>query len=497
VPPPVFGNLVAVEIDDTYTYDVIEWSISREPVVQDCLHDRKTTSGEVSLGQRRETSDTLSGLPFNRRHTLQDAERSDWIQYIRSLNDRYLNRRTSSGFQVWTILAFMTLCLSQVLRVIPLVAADIQFRSDLLKITCLELYGGTLVSFMVLSGPVAIVYAAQHRSGYIRATTPLDAVQDYVRGCGLSVVFLVCSCLQVLASFTTHWSPFVLECSFFTVFAYCLQWTIRSRRRAIRRTKNVSSWSIFGDSLWIWIRAFMILSAALFWVLACRSSNVVALDRDGVNLLVAGLPFVGILLGLSALAFVIADSFRDSWLEKFQTDALLENMSTDAVRSGLIDGYLGRDLTSSLDQLNQSWNEAVARCLSALDGATKGYVNTATLGMDDPSLPAKLAGNRKFIDRLPENLKNNVVPAMGALSKVLDSVLEVTGLEGAGTTPQIWMFMRRFTARARESQSNITTLMKRSLNEILSETCAAAAGTERAGEVEEAVNKMRHELDRL
>jgi len=39
--------------------------------------------------------------------------------------------------------------------------------------------------------------------------------------------------------------------------------------------------------------------------------------------------------------------------------------------------------------------------------------------------------------------------------------------------------------------------MKRSLNEILSETCAAAAGTERAGEVEEAVNKMRHELDRL
>jgi hypothetical protein len=83
------------------------------------------------------------------------------------------------------------------------------------------------------------------------------------------------------------------------------------------------------------------------------------------------------------------------------------------------------------------------------------------------------------------------------LSKVLGDVLEFTSLEGSGTTPEMWVFMRRFTARVTESQNNIVTLIKRSVNAILSDMSATVAKTSQAEEVLEAVSKVKQELDRL
>jgi hypothetical protein len=327
--------------------------------------------------------------------------------------------------------------------------------------------------------------------------TPLEAVQDYVRGFGLSVVFLICFCLQEFTSLMTNWSPFMLIWSFLMALFYCLQWAIRSRRRAVRGTHHISSWSFFARGWWIWIRVLVTVSAAAFWVLACRSSNVLPLDRDGTNLLAAGFPFLGILLGLSALTFVIADSLRDSWLGAFETAVFMENMSTDAIKSGLIDGYLGRDLTSSLEQLSRSWNDAVARCLSAVDGATKDYISTAMLDKNDQTLPVLLNRNNEFLGYLAEYLKNTVQPALSDLLAVLQSVLEIKKLEGANTTPETVVFIRTFATTAEQSLGSITTLLRKCLDGVFSDLCATVAGTDQAEPVQEAVNRIRRDLDRL
>lgn len=430
---------------------------------------------------------------------MQDAERSEWIAYLRSLNDRYLNRRTSSGFQVWTILAFMVVCVSRVLQIVPRAMADAQFRSDLLKVTCLELSGGMVVAFIVLSGPAATVYLARHQSGQVHAVTPLNAVQDYIRGYGLSAAFLICFCLYVVTSWVTKppWSPFIFGWAFLMAFVYCVQWTIRSQRRAVRGVQSVSSWALVGTRFWIWIRVLVVIVAAVLWILAYRSSNLSALESNGTNLLTAGFAFVGIPLDLVALTLVVADSMRDSWLEKFETDVLLDNTSADEVRSGLIDGYLGRNLTASLDLLNQLWNDGIARCLSALEGVTKDYVYMGALDVLDASLPDKLAHNLEFTRTLPDYFSATVNPAFDNLTAVLDQLIELAHLEGIATTPEMAAHVRKVIDSAAKSNARITALLKASMCGMFSDLCATAAKANAGEEMERVVEPMRRQLEKL
>lgn len=430
---------------------------------------------------------------------MQDTKRSEWIAYLRSLNDRYLNRRTSSGFQVWTVLAFMVICVSRVLQIVPHAVVDTQFRSDLLKVTCLELSGTVVAAFVVLSGPAATVYLARHLSGHVHAVTPLGAAQDYVRGYGLSAAFLICFCLYAVTSWVTetHWSSFVFEWAFFTASVYCVQWAIRSQRRAVRGAQSVSSWAFVGNRFWIWIRVLVIVSAVIFWILAYRSSNVHALESNGVNLLAAGLAFVGIPIDLAALALVVADSMRDSWLEKFETDVLLENVSADEVRSSLIDGYLGKDLTVSLDLLNQSWSDGITRCLSALEGLTKDYVYMGALDVQDASFPEKLAHNVEFAKTLPDYLNGTVNPAFDNLKTVLDRLTELVHLEGIATTLEMAAHVRKVIDSGEKSYAKITALLKGSMLGMFSDLCATAAKANVGEEMERVVEPIRHQLEQL
>jgi len=423
---------------------------------------------------------------------LQDTEKADWIRYVRSLNDRRLNRRTSSGFQAWTILAFTALCFSRVLQLVPRMVEDVQFRSDLLVITSLELYAGAVVLFALLTGPVATVYLDRHQSYHIHAVAPLSAAQDQIRGWGLSAVFFMCMCLAFVTARNTnpHWIPFVFWWLSLMTFYYCANWTVGSHRRATLGKETISTWAFLEQWWWKWLCVLIIVVTAIAWVLAYRSSNVLALERDGVNLLTAGFAFIGVLAGLAVLTFILADSWRDSWLEEFEATVLLEDMSAKTIRDGLVRGYLGQDLTASLEYLTRSADEAAAHCLSAVDAATKGYVYIAMLDPTSADFPSQWDANFKFMDLLPGILANAVQPALNEVGKVSDAIEGFLSTGGAVSTGEMLTQLRSILDTTRETNRQFLDLSQNTLKGMVSDFLVTAANAKREEEARKITEKL-------
>jgi len=368
---------------------------------------------------------------------------------------------------------------------------DLQFRSDLLVITSLELYAGAVVLFALLTWPVATVYLDRHQSYHIHAVAPLSAAQNHIRGWGLSAVFFMCMCLAFVTARNTnpHWIPFVFWWLSLMTFYYCAKWTVGSHRRATLGKETISTWAFLERWWWKWLRVLFLVVTAMAWVLAYRSSNVLALERDGVNLLTAGFAFIGVLAGLAVLTFILADSWRDSWLEEFEATVLLEDMSAKMIRDGLVRGYLGQDLTASLEHLSRSANDAFAHCLSAVEAATKGYVYTAMLDPTSADFSSQLDGNFKFMDLLQGILATAVKPAVEELSKVNDAIEGFLSTAEAVSTGEMLTQLRSILDTARETTRQFTNLLKSTLNGMISDFLATAVKVHREEEARKITGK--------
>jgi len=423
----------------------------------------------------------------------EDREKADLIQYVRSLNDRRLNRRTSSGFQAWTVLAFTVFCFSRVFQFVPRMAADVQFRSDLLETTSLELYAGVIVLFALFAGPVSVIRRVLHESNHIRAEAPLSAAQDHVRAWGLSIVLLICVCFWYVTAAATRpqWAPSVFYWFLYVATSYCITWIILSYRRSTLGEQSINFWGFLEKGLWKWLCCVIILVTTIAWVLAYRSSNVLALERNGVNLLTAGFAFIGVLLGLVILTLVLADSLRDSWLEEFETAVLLEGMSAKTIRDGLVRGYLGQDLTSSLERMSRSANDASAHCLSAVEAATKGYVYTAMLDPTSADFSSRLDNNFKFMGLLPGIFDTVLEPALDELDKVVGAMEGFLDTAGAVSARRVRPEFKAVLHTARETNREFRSLFESTLSGMFSDFLATAAKAHRGEEAQQIIRKVR------
>jgi len=424
---------------------------------------------------------------------LPDTEKADWIQYVRNLNDRRLNRRTSSGFQAWTVLAFTALCFSRVLQLVPRLVVDLQFRSDLLVVTSLELYAGVIVLFSLLTGPVSAAYRALHESKHIHSVAPLSAAQDHVRGWGLSMVLLICVCLWFVTGMNTEpqWTPSVFYWAFWAALYYCVTWTIRSYRRATLGEQSINLWGFLEGGLWKWLCCVIMVATTIAWVLAYRSSNVLALETGGVNLLTAGFAFIGVLLGLVILTLVLADSLRDSWLEEFETAVLLEDMSAKTIRDGLVRGYLGQDLTAALEHMSRSANDASAHCLSAVEAATKGYVYTAMLDPASADFSSQLDSNFKFMGLLTGILTTAVRPAQDEVGKICGTMQDFLDTAGDVSARAVLPGFKVVLHTTTEASRQLGDLLQTTLNGMFSDFLATAAKAHREDEARQVVEQLR------
>jgi len=423
---------------------------------------------------------------------LQDTEKSDWILYVRNLNDRHLNRRTSSGFQAWTILAFTGFCVSRVLQLIPHMMADTEFRSDLLVVTSLELYAVAVVLLPLLAGPLTNGYPSHRQSNHVRVVTPLSSAQKEIRGWGLCAVSILWLALAVVTAANTRprWLPDVFCLMSSMGLWQSVLWIVGSRWRSVLEPLNVNPWTMLGKGLRNWLCCVATVVAAIAWVFAYRSATVTSLEKDGINLLTAGSAFIGILFGLFILSLVLADSLRDSWLEEFETTVLLEDLPAEKIRDGLILGYLGQDLTASLERLKASADDASGHCVSAVEAATKGYVYTATLEPASPNFSGQLNGSFEFMSRLPTVLATSVMPAISELERVADAMRSFIDTGESSFTREIWVQFEGTLNTTLEAMQQLQNLVRSNLRGMISDFAETAAKAHRGKEAREIIEKV-------
>lgn len=319
-------------------------------------------------------------------------DQKTWLDYVTMLNDRQIKRNNSNGLTVWALIGVIGVLLFKIIDEFNVVFQNPKSLSITIIFLSIVLNLGFSLILIILS------------------ITPKDssrAIITDIAGKGLTLGFYTGGLLTIfLTGFNynsaifsyqaqlSRWPFYVLSLYYFiNLFGLAILIIIR-RKAKVKVEQDEGSKLI---KITLWVNSLLVSSMT---IISIREVLIQTLILSNQGLLKVALELTTIIACFMLLSFKYIASLRNNWLEDFEKEIIIKDLSKEQIRSKFIEGFLGKrtlDWLSGVQNEILKTNDAIQELLLELNNNFLEF-NNETLEIEE--ILEILNFNNEFITKI-------------------------------------------------------------------------------------------------